>query len=51
MMALDSIGELYTLSESLPPDLSAFDLVVYLGGIITFGGGDNTRLQTTRQSL
>jgi hypothetical protein len=35
--ALDSIGELYTYSTSLPADLSPYDLVIYLGGVINFG--------------
>ncbi len=35
--ALDSIGELYSVSESLPADLSPFELVIYLGGVVNFG--------------
>jgi len=35
--ALESIGELYTLSNTLPSDLSPFDLVIYLGGVVNFG--------------
>jgi hypothetical protein len=35
--ALDSIGELYTLSNTLPSDLDPFDLIVYLGGMVNFG--------------
>ncbi len=37
--ALDSVGELYTISEVLTSDLSPFDLIVYLGGIVNFGEG------------
>jgi hypothetical protein len=37
--ALDAIGELYCISEALPADLSPFDLVVYLGGVVNFGEG------------
>jgi len=37
--ALDAIGELYCVSEALPTDLSPFDLIVYLGGIVNFGEG------------
>jgi hypothetical protein len=36
---LDSIGELYSVSEALPDDLSPFDLIIYVGGIINFGEG------------
>ncbi len=35
--ALDEIGELYTNSRTLPADLSPFDLIVYLGGVVNFG--------------
>ncbi len=35
--ALDSIGELYTITGTLPPDLSPFDIVIYLGGVLNFG--------------
>jgi hypothetical protein len=35
--ALDSIGELYTIKETLPADLSPFELVIYLGGVVNFG--------------
>ncbi len=35
--ALDSIGELYSVSETLPDELSPFELIIYLGGIINFG--------------
>ncbi|MBD3368328.1 MAG: T9SS type A sorting domain-containing protein [Candidatus Eisenbacteria bacterium] len=35
--ALDAIGELYTYSTSLPADLSPYDLIIYLGGVINFG--------------
>ncbi len=38
LQALDSIGELYVHSETLPEDLSPFDLIIYLGGVINFGG-------------
>jgi hypothetical protein len=37
--ALDEIGELYDCFESLPADLSHYDLVVYLGGITNIGEG------------
>jgi hypothetical protein len=37
--ALDSIGELYTVTETLPGDLSTFDLIIYLGGVVNFGDG------------
>lgn len=39
MAALDSLGELYTLVTELPEDLSPFDLIVYLGGVVNFGEG------------
>jgi hypothetical protein len=35
--ALDSIGELYSVSEALPADLSPFELIIYLGGVVNFG--------------
>jgi len=35
--ALDSIDELYTISETLPTDLSPFELIIYLGGVVNFG--------------
>ncbi len=35
--ALDSIGELYSVSETLPDDLSPFELIFYLGGVVNFG--------------
>jgi hypothetical protein len=35
--ALDSVGELYSVSSTLPTDLDPFDLIIYLGGIINFG--------------
>jgi hypothetical protein len=35
--ALDAIGELYSVSETLPDDLSPFELIIYLGGVINFG--------------
>ncbi len=35
--ALDSIGELYSVSETLPDDLSPFELIIYVGGVINFG--------------
>jgi len=35
--ALDAIGELYTVSTTLPTDLSPYDLIIYLGGVINFG--------------
>jgi hypothetical protein len=35
--ALDSVGELYTLSRTLPADLTPFDLIIYLGGVLNFG--------------
>jgi len=35
--ALDAIGELYSVSETLPADLSPFELIIYLGGVINFG--------------
>ncbi|MFH1688870.1 MAG: C25 family cysteine peptidase [Candidatus Eisenbacteria bacterium] len=35
--ALDSIGELYSVSETLPADLSPFELIIYLGGVASFG--------------
>ncbi|MFH1866172.1 MAG: C25 family cysteine peptidase, partial [Candidatus Eisenbacteria bacterium] len=35
--ALDSIGELYSVSETLPADLSPFELIIYLGGVVNFG--------------
>jgi hypothetical protein len=35
--ALDSIGELYTISRTLPDDLSPFHLIIYLGGVVNFG--------------
>jgi hypothetical protein len=35
--ALDAIGELYTISETLPDDLSPFELIIYLGGYVNFG--------------
>jgi hypothetical protein len=35
--ALDSIDELYSVSETLPDDLSPFELIVYLGGVVDFG--------------
>ena len=35
--ALDSIGELYSFSETLPDDLSPFELIIYLGGVVNFG--------------
>ncbi|MCK4510504.1 hypothetical protein KAW64_02145, partial [bacterium] len=35
--ALDSIGELYSVSETLPTDLSPFELIIYLGGVVNFG--------------
>ncbi len=38
LQALDSIGELYIYSETLPEDLNPFDLIIYLGGVINFGG-------------
>jgi len=34
--ALDAIGELYTYSDTLPADLSPFELIVYLGGVVNF---------------
>jgi hypothetical protein len=37
--ALASVGELFTVSQTLPDDLSPFDLIVYLGGIVNFGDG------------
>ncbi len=37
--ALSSIGELYSIAAELPADLSPFDLVVYLGGVMNFGDG------------
>lgn len=37
--ALDEIGELFCVSEALPADLSPFDLIIYLGGIVNFGDG------------
>jgi hypothetical protein len=41
--ALDSIGELYSISETLPDDLSPFELIIYLGGVVNFGEpGANT---------
>jgi len=36
--ALDSIGELYKYTETIPTDLSPYDLVIYLGGVVNFGG-------------
>ncbi len=43
--ALDSLGELYSISTELPDDLSPFDLVVYLGGVLNFGDGSlNVRM-------
>ncbi len=38
LQTLDSIGEFYIYSETLPEDLSPFDLIIYLGGVINFGG-------------
>jgi len=38
--ALDSIGELYSVSETLPADVSPFELIIYLGGVINFGEPD-----------
>jgi hypothetical protein len=35
--ALDASGELYTVSETLPDDLSPFELIIYLGGYVNFG--------------
>jgi len=36
--ALDSVGELYKTAETLPADLSPYELIIYLGGVINFGG-------------
>ncbi len=36
--ALDSIGELYKYAQTLPADLSPYGIVVYLGGVVNFGG-------------
>ncbi len=36
--ALDSIGELYKYTETIPADLSPYDLIIYLGGVVNFGG-------------
>jgi hypothetical protein len=37
--ALDAIGELTTISATLPADLSGFEFIIYLGGIVNFGDG------------
>jgi len=43
--ALDAIGELYVLTETLPADLGPYDLIIYLGGIVTFADPSaNSRL-------
>ncbi len=38
LQALDSIGELYKYSVTIPTDLSPYDLIIYLGGVVNFGG-------------
>ncbi len=38
VQALDSIGELYKYEQELPEDLSPYDLIIYLGGVVNFGG-------------
>jgi hypothetical protein len=35
--ALDAVGELYTISTTLPSDISHFECIVVLGGVINFG--------------
>ena len=44
--ALDSIGELYTVCDSLPDDLEPFELIIYLGGVVNFGDGGLNILMT-----
>jgi hypothetical protein len=45
--ALDATGELYVVSETLPPDLGPFDLIVYLGGVIQFVGQGGLNVKMT----
>jgi len=45
--ALDAAGELYVVSETLPGDLAPFDLIVYLGGVIQFGGQGGVNIKMT----
>jgi hypothetical protein len=45
--ALDAVGELYVVSETLPADLTAFDFIVYLGGVIQFAGQGGVNVPMT----
>jgi hypothetical protein len=45
--ALDAAGELYVVSETLPPDLDPFDLIVYLGGVVQFVGQGGINVKMT----
>ncbi|MBN2564449.1 MAG: hypothetical protein JXB46_01945 [Candidatus Eisenbacteria bacterium] len=49
--ALDAIGELYSVSSTLPADLEPFDLIIYLGGIINFGDPEANVPMTEDQIL
>jgi len=49
--ALDASGELYCVSEELPSDLSPYDLIIYLGGVINFRDGASNVRMTDDEAL